>query len=198
MNVIFLIKSSTVDITHYSIKNIPGSSGRLDVISRCVLATLLQRDNFQENFEIWVFLDNYGTFIFKPELFTYAQFPKNELMFTDNFVSFLLKLDSKEKLPHNPLSSIKTSNMSILDAIRKFLSMDYSVFALKEDGEDFFKVRSKIKEIYNVVFLMGSQEDDYLSSKELTSLKIQMISLGTQSYLASSVIRLLKLYLVSL
>lgn len=198
MKVIFIIKSSTVDITHYNIKNIPGSSGRLDVISRCILATLLSKNSFQTNFEIWVFLDNYGTFIFNPELFDYAQFPKNELMFTDYFVSFLLKLDSKGKLDHNPLNPIKISKMSVLEATRKFQAMNYSVFVLKEKGEDFFKLRSKIKEENNIAFLLGSQEDEYLSSKELASLKIPTISMGNQTYLASSVIRLLRLYLLSL
>jgi tRNA (pseudouridine54-N1)-methyltransferase len=198
MKVIFVIKSSTVDITNYNIKDIPGSSGRLDVISRCILAALLHKDGFESNFEIWVFLDNYGTFIFNPELFDYSQFPKNELMFTDYFVSYLIKLDSKDKLNHNPLNSIKTSKMDILEAIGKFQKQNYKVFALKENGEDFFKARSKIKEENNVVFLIGSQEDEYLHSKELASLKIPTISMGTQSYLASSVIRLLRLHLLSL
>ncbi len=64
MKLIFFIKSETVDISNYTIKNIPGSSGRLDVISRCILAALLAKNEFEKKIQIWTFLDNYGTFIF--------------------------------------------------------------------------------------------------------------------------------------
>ncbi|TFF63532.1 MAG: tRNA (pseudouridine(54)-N(1))-methyltransferase TrmY, partial [Promethearchaeota archaeon] len=38
---IFFIKSESVNLKNYTIKDIPGSSGRLDVISRCLLSGLL-------------------------------------------------------------------------------------------------------------------------------------------------------------
>ncbi|MHA1487281.1 MAG: hypothetical protein ACTSSC_08925, partial [Promethearchaeota archaeon] len=69
MNLIFFIKSATVDIGRYTIKDIPGSSGRLDVISRCVLSALTISTNLEENIQIWVFLDKYGTFVFDSDLF---------------------------------------------------------------------------------------------------------------------------------
>ncbi len=48
MNLIFFIKSATVDLKNYTIKDIPGSSGRLDVISRCILAAILSNNNFEK------------------------------------------------------------------------------------------------------------------------------------------------------
>ncbi|MFW9896782.1 MAG: hypothetical protein ACFFD7_13335, partial [Candidatus Thorarchaeota archaeon] len=85
MNLYFFIRSQTINLDNYTIRDIPGSSGRLDVISRCILAALLGKEGFERNIGIWVFLDNYGTYIFNSNL-NYEIFPKNELLLTDHFV----------------------------------------------------------------------------------------------------------------
>ncbi|MFX1321861.1 MAG: hypothetical protein ACFFAQ_09465 [Promethearchaeota archaeon] len=198
MNLIFFIKSATVNLKNYTIKDIPGSSGRLDVISRCILAAILSNNNFEKKVEIWVFLDNYGTYIFNPESLDYTNFPKNELLLTDYFVNFLQKLKAKEKLNQNPLNSIKISKLNIIEAIKKSQQMNYCIFVLKEDGKDFFKLKNIIQEKDNVIFIIGSQEGKFINSKELQALNLPYLSLGTQSYLASSVIRLIKLHLKQL
>ncbi len=64
MNLTFFIQSSTVNLNKFSIKDLPGSSGRFDVISRCVLAALLNGNEIEKNVQIWVFLNDYGTFVF--------------------------------------------------------------------------------------------------------------------------------------
>ena len=194
MNLTFFIKSPTINLDNYNIKDIPGSSGRLDVISRCILAAILSEEDFEINVQIWVFLDNYGTYIFNPELFDHINFPKTELMLTDHLVNFLLKENLGEISHNNPLKPIKTSNLNILKAIKKFQNTNYSIFALREDGKDFFKLKSRIQKMSDILFIIGSQEDEFLNSKELLALKIPTISIGNQSYLASSVIRLLKLH----
>ena len=198
MNLIFFIKSATVDIDGYTIKDIPGSSGRLDVISRCILSAILGKDSFEKNVQIWVFLDRYGTFIFNPEFLDYEIFPKNELLFSDYFVDFLQNYSVNEEKHLNLLNSIKVSKMSILEAIRHFKTLNYNSYILYEQGQDFFKLLSGIREKENIIFIIGSQEDEFLNSKELRALKIPTISIGNQSYLASSVIRLLKLHLLVL
>lgn len=193
----FLIKSTTVSLNNYTIKDIPGSSGRLDVISRCILAALLNKDSFDLRVNIWVFLDNYGTLVFDPQAFDYNTFPKNELRFSDYLVDLLLNKKKKEEIHNNPLRSIQHSRMGIIEIIKKFQKLNYCQFILKEDGKDFFEHRIAIKEKDNVVFIIGSQEDDFLDSKALLALNIPTISVGNQSYLASSVIRLLKLHLMA-
>jgi tRNA (pseudouridine54-N1)-methyltransferase len=197
MNLFFFIKSKTVDINNYTIKDIPGSSGRLDVISRCILAAIVKKDGFEDNVEIWVFLDNYGTFVFNSEL-NYEKFPKNELLLTDYFVDFLLKLNSNEEIKHNPLGSIKISNIRLKEAIKKFQILNYSIYTLREDGEDFSKLGNNFSGNKDIVFIVGSQDDEFLNSKEFLALKLPIISIGNQSYLASSVIRLIKLHLLAL
>ncbi|MFX0024740.1 MAG: hypothetical protein ACFE9S_20700 [Candidatus Hermodarchaeota archaeon] len=195
MTIIFFIKSKTVKLDRYNIKDIPGSSGRLDVMSRCILATLIDNDRFEMNSQIWVFLDNYGTFIFSSDNLIYDEFPKNEILFTDYFVKLIQTSDILPP-PPNPLNSIKRSNMGIIKAIKHFKRLKYNLYILQEQGKDFWTILNSIKEKENILFLLGSQEDDFLNSVELLELKIPSLSLGNRSYLASSVIRLLKLYIL--
>jgi tRNA (pseudouridine54-N1)-methyltransferase len=192
MSLIFFVKSATVNINRYTIKDIPGSSGRLDVISRCILAALLNNDSFVQDIEIWIFLDNFGTYIFNPVMLNYETFPRNELLLTDSFVNFL-----QGRMEENPLNSITTSDLTVIKAIKKFYNLNYEIFILKEDGFPFSKIIKGLSE-KKCLFILGSQEDAFLYSKELLDLKLQTISFGTQSYLASSVIRLLKMHLMAL
>jgi len=196
MNLVFFIRSKTVNLDNYTIKDIPGSTGRLDVISRCILASLLNKDKFDLSVKIWVFLDKYGTLIIDPNLFDYDNFPKNELRFTDNLVNLLLNKDSSQEIIYNPLKSIQISELSIIEAINQFKKYNFSQFILKEEGNDFFKIRCDITEKSDVLFIIGSQDDEFLDSEDLLALKIPAISIGNSSYLASSVIRLLKLYIL--
>jgi len=198
MKLIFFIKSETVDISNYTIKNIPGSSGRLDVISRCILAALLAKEGFEKRIQIWVFLDKYNTFIFNSEKLNYEIFPKNEIYLTDCFVNFLRMNTLNRKSSDNPLYAVEVSELSMIEAIKDFLKLNYEIFVLKEDGIEFKIQRSKIQEKNDIIFIVGSQEDDFINSKELLSLNLPTVSIGTQSYLASSVIRLLKLHLLAL
>jgi len=198
MTIIFFIKSSTIDIGKYTIKNIPGSSGRLDVISRCVLAAILGDDNFEKDIHIYLFLERYGTFIFEPENLDFDIFPKNEILFTDYFVEFLQNYHFRKNQHLNPLDLVRTSKMSLIEAIKHFQKLNYRIFILKEGGRDFLNLKNTIQKMDNIVFILGSQKDEFLDSKELGELKIPIISIGSQSYLASSVIRLLKLHLLAL
>ncbi|MBY8984849.1 MAG: hypothetical protein KGD65_07275 [Candidatus Lokiarchaeota archaeon] len=195
---IFFIKSSTIDISKYTIKDIPGSSGRLDVISRCVLAALLGNDYFDNDIQIYLFLDRYGNFILESENFDFDSFPKNEVLFTDYFVDLLQNNHIRNNQHLNPLNQVKSSNISMIEAIRHFQNLKFSIFILKEGGNDFLNLRKTIRKMENILFILGSQEDEFLDSKEILDLNLPIISFGNQSYLASSVIRLLKLHLLRL
>ena len=199
MTIIFFIKSSTIDISNYTIKDIPGSSGRLDVISRCVLAAILGKDNFEKEIQIHLFLDRYGTFIFEPDNFDYDIFPKNEILFTDYFVDLLQNYHYRKGDKHlNPLNLVRISKMSMVEAIKHFQNLRYRILILKEGGRDFLKLKNTVQKRDNILFILGSQKDEFLDSKELVELNIPIISIGFQTYLASSVIRLLKLHLLAL
>ena len=194
MNLIFFINSGTVDISRYTIKDIPGSSGRLDVISRCILSALTIGTELEENIQIWVFLDKYGTFVFDADLFNDESFPKNEILLTDFFVEFIKKTKKGEKLPETPLDSIKYSKLDIFDAIKNFVEKKYKIYVLNENGKDFKDVFEKLNS-NNLLFIIGDQSGDLLNNKELKKLNLENISLGSRAYLASSTIRLIKINL---
>jgi len=194
VNLIFFINSRTVDISRYTIKDIPGSSGRLDVISRCILSALTIGTELEENIQIWVFLDKYGTFVFDADLFNDESFPKNEILLTDFFVEFIKKTKKGEKLPETPLDSIKYSKLDIFDAIKNFVEKKYKIYVLNENGKDFKDVFEKLNS-NNLLFIIGDQSGDLLNNKELKKLNLENISLGSRAYLASSTIRLIKINL---
>ena len=195
MNLIFFIRSATVNLHKYTIKDIPGSSGRLDVISRCVLSALTLNNKLEKGVQRWVFLDKYGTFIFNSDLFNDEYFPKNEIRLTDFFVEFIKKKKKGEKYPETPLDSIKYSKLSIFDAIKIFVEKKYKIFVLNEKGIDFKEVFEELSSKDNLVFILGDQSGDLLNKNELKKLNLINVSLGSRSYLASSTIRLIKMNL---
>jgi len=193
MTLIFFIKSTTVDISNYYIKDIQGTSGRLDVISRCVLSALTNDNKLEKNIQIWAFLDKYGTFAFDSNTFNNDTFPKNEILLTDYFVDFIKK--GNKKYTVNPLDSIKSSNLDIFEAIKKFIKKKYQIFVLNESGVGFSKIFMDMSPKRNLLFIVGAQSGELINSKELKELKLTNLSLGNRSYLASSTIRLIKLNL---
>ena len=195
MNLVFFIKSSTVTISKYNIKDIPGTSGRLDVISRCILSAILNGNDLEKNVQIWIFLEKYGTFVFDSDLFTNESFPKNEILLTDFFVEFIKKTKKGEKYPETPLDSIKYSKLDIFDAIKNFVKKKYRIFVLNENGIDFRMVFEEMNSKDNLLFILGDQSGDLLNNKELKKFNLVNLSLGSRSYLASSTIRLIKMNL---
>ncbi len=193
MKTIFCIKSSTVNLENYNIKDIQGTSGRLDVISRCVLSALTNDNKLEKNIQIWAFLDKYGTYIFDSNKFNNDTFPKNEILLTDYFVDFIKK--GKKKYTVNPLDSIKCSNLDIFEAIKNFIKKKFQIFVLNESGIVFSKIFTDINPKRNLLFIVGDQSGELINSKELKELKLTNLSLGNRSYLASSTIRLIKLNL---
>lgn len=193
MKTIFFIKSSTVNLENYNIKDIQGTSGRLDVISRCVLSALTNDNKLEKNIQIWAFLDKYGTFVFDSNTFNNDTFPKNEILLTDYFVDFIKK--GNKKYTVNPLDSIKCSNLDIFEAIKKFIKKKFQIFVLNESGISFNKIFTDMSPKRNLLFIVGDQSGELINSKELKELKLTNLSLGNRSYLASSTIRLIKLNL---
>ncbi|MFX0046834.1 MAG: hypothetical protein ACFE8G_01575 [Candidatus Hermodarchaeota archaeon] len=195
MELIFFIKSTTVDIDNYTIKDIPSSSGRLDVISRCILSALINDDALEKNIQIHVFLDNYGTFIFDSNLFNNEYFPKNEILLTDFFVDLIKKTKKQEKNFETPLASVKYSELDIINAIKNFVEKKYKIYVLNENGIDFKKVFEELSSKDNLLFILGDQSGDLVKNEELKKLNLTNLSLGNRSYLASSTIRLIKMNL---
>ncbi|MHA1804859.1 MAG: hypothetical protein ACTSU4_10075 [Promethearchaeota archaeon] len=188
---IFFIQSNTVNINNYTIKDIPGSTGRLDVISRCILAALLNKDDFELQNEIWVFLKNYGNFIFKPKKFNYAIFPKNELLLTKYFVKIIKNecLYGETKL--NPLHNIEKIKEDMVTSIHHFITKGFKIYVLLESGIPIYQFDRKELFREDTLFIIGSQVGMTFDYTQFSSNDITPLSLNNKSYLASSVIRLI-------
>jgi tRNA pseudouridine-54 N-methylase len=193
VKIVFFIKSETINLDKYTIKNPTGSTGRIDVIVRCVLAALSRNFKLEENIELWAFLNNYGTYIFKAELFQEEDFPFSELKFMDCWVK-LIKAKDKQINTKNPLNKIIVSDINILDAIEQLTIKGFHAFVLHENGKkispDLFKKGDKY------LFITGNQTGEFLDSELLLKTKIPRIKLGSKSLLASSVIKLIKFKLI--
>jgi len=198
MNIIFFIYSATTNITNYTIKDIPGSSGRLDVISRCILAALLGDNEFDKNIEVWLVLDKLGTYKLDSNVLDYEIFPKNELMFTDYFVDLIRNRNSKNKLDNNPLRLVRTSEKGAIEVLKELLKLNYKAYILHEKGNDFFSNLNRIVLEKEVIFIVGNQSGDIMNLEEVLAMDLPNLSLGNRLYLASSVIRLIKLNLLTL
>jgi len=195
MKLFFFIRSATVNLNSYQIKDIPGSTGRLDVISRCILSALLNGDKFMEDTQIWIFFDNYGTFVFDSESLNIKTFPRSEILLSDYIVNLIRNKSDNIYDQNNPLDLVKYSMINILDAIKQKIKEGLNIYVLNEDGDDFFKYRDEILSMKKAVFIIGSQSGEFINSKKLRELNLPYISLGNQAYLASSVIRLIRLNL---
>jgi len=189
------MKSDTVNLDNYTIKDIPGSSGRLDVVSRCILAALLNKKNFDENMQFIIFFKKYGTYKFDPVYLNYSTFPKDELLLSDLLCKLIKNFDINKEF-RNPLNPIKKKNISLLRSLKELQKKGKNIFLLKESGLPFSKLIDKIKLNKELYLIIGNQSEDFINSFEFLELNIPEISLGTKSLLASTVIRLLKIKLV--
>ena len=195
MKLIFFIKSATVDVTKFTKKDIPGSSGRLDVISRCILSTLIKDDSLEQDVQIWVFLEKYGTFIFDSNKFNYDGFPITEIGFTNYFVDIIRQ---EGRIENNPLKPVKIIQTNIIEAINEYINSKYDVYVLDENGEDISNYLDRIREKKNVLFIIGDQSGDLINSEAIKGLNLKKLRVGNQSLLASSIIRLIKLHVLGL
>lgn len=189
MNLVFFIQSKTVNLQNFTIKDLPGSSGRFDVICRCILSAIYRDYNLEESVQIWAFLPKYGTYVFDSMELDPHTFPKNELSLAKKFANFILKDDQELK--------IQKTNMSIFEAINEFIKKDYKIMALSEAGRSFERFLEVSQDFNDLLCIIGDQTGDLLDSIELAKLNVQFLSLGAKSYLASSVIRLVKIALMN-
>ena len=188
MDLVFFIQSKTVNLENFTIKDLPGSSGRFDVICRCVLAALDNNIIPNTFIQIWVFLPRLGTFIFNVRELNLEIFPKNELLLAKKFRNFIFQIDQE--------LNIKKTSMNIFEAISKFMKDRSEIILLSESGQNFNDFIMNNREINTLLCIVGDQTGDLITSSELRKFNLPEVSFGKKSYLASSVIRLVKIALM--
>jgi tRNA pseudouridine-54 N-methylase len=189
MNLIFFIQSKTVHLDKFTIKDLPGSSGRFDVICRCILAALGDIIIPNVFIQIWVFLPRYGTFVFNERMLNLKTFPKNELLLAKKFKDYIYQTDQELKIEKNSLT--------IFEAIDTFMKKGNEIILLSEFGQKFNNFFLDVREISTLLCIIGDQTGELINSSELKGLNLPHFSFGKKSYLASSVIRLVKIALMN-
>lgn len=199
VNITFLVRSDTVNIEHYTIKDIPGSSGRLDVVARCILAALRNDKGFDKKVRIIIFFKRYGTFIFNTGDLNYTSFPKDELQLSDALYALIRNRNNADFLKKNPIGKVERYEDSMIHYIEKLQKGEkHEIFVLKESNrklENSMEPLGKYKDDLKLTFVVGNQSEDFINSESFLRLKLPELSLGSQSYIASSVIRLIKIHL---
>ncbi len=198
MHLVFFVKSATVDVEKFNIKDITGSSGRLDVISRCILSALIGEEGLENNVQIWIFLDKYGTFIFDSNAFDKNTFPISEIKLSNYFVNLILDKKENRRIEDNPLNPVKYIQSNFFEEVKRFKKKWYKVIVLTENGISFNEIFLNIRKDDNLLFIVGDQTGEIVNNIELQDQSVINMSLGRKSYLASSVIRLIKLNLILL
>ena len=90
---------------------------------------------------------------------------------------------------------VEHMHLNVIDAIENFRELNYQILILHEEGEDFYPLFTNLDKKDKLLFIIGNQLGEMINSEDLNRLNFKRISLGKQKYLASSVIRLVKLNL---
>jgi tRNA pseudouridine-54 N-methylase len=128
-------------------------------------------------------------------MFDNRSFPISEIMLSNYFAKLILEKKEKRIAEFNPLNPVIYSQLNIFEEIKKFKNKGYKIFVLSENGVHFNNVTLLIKKDDDLLFIIGDQTGNLVNAEDLKQLNLLDISLGKQSYLASSVIRLIKINL---
>jgi len=194
---IFIIKSSTAHTAFdYSIKDIPGTSGRLDLICRSLNAAFQLSHSFRKNVRVYTVLygppDPPKTIRFEGAKIKPKTLNPDEVS-TAKLIGKILNAGKDIKEPtkeREVLPGIYISRMTFEDVVRK--NIKYNLYLLEENGVDIEKVKFPQD---NVGFILGDQNG--FTEEELNFLEglVPKITIGPKPYLTSHVIAFVNIYL---
>lgn len=171
-----------VTTNKFLIRDLPGTSGRLDVIFRCILAT------FSFGFHNRVF---HTVLNGPPDPPKSVEFNGNRLkeLPQDEIGMALLFQTLLDPLTKRTVEGIHLAKNSFLQ-IATELSQEGEVFLLQEKSMPFHKYLNELKKTQSKMNSVSFVLSDYLDlnqqeEEDLNQLGVKRISLGSQSYLAS-------------
>ncbi|ASJ09330.1 tRNA (pseudouridine(54)-N(1))-methyltransferase TrmY [Thermococcus siculi] len=197
---VFIIKANKAHTAYdFSLKDLPGTSGRIDVLCRFLNSAFLLSHGFRKNVRVWLSL--YGppnppkAIRFEGQRMRPKTLNPDELS-TAKLIVKALKAGEGLRDPSRELEvlpGIYVSNLSFEDIIRRTLR-GATLYYLHEEGEPIEEVQFPS----NVAFVLGDHEG--LSGEDEAFLKgiAQKISVGRKSYLASHVVAHVNIFLDSL
>ncbi|NJE76096.1 tRNA (pseudouridine(54)-N(1))-methyltransferase TrmY [Thermococcus sp. ES12] len=196
----FIVKASKAHTApDFKLNDLPGTSGRIDLLCRVLNSAFLLSHGFRKNVRVWLSL--YGppnppkAIRFEGQKMRPKTLNPDELS-TAKLIIRALKAAENLREPSKEvevLPGIYVSNMTFEDIVRRTLKGS-ALYYLHEEGKPIAEVSFPP----NVAFVLGDHEGLSREDEVFLSGIAQKISVGKKSYLASHVVAYVNIFLDSL
>ncbi len=187
----FLLKASKAHTAaDFDLRQIASTSGRLDILCRCILAAFTGPKGLRADVDFTAILE--GPPHPPLALTIHERALENLARDEETVASWIFRSLEAESSSGGELAAMR--RMSFEKAVREVHASTASLFYLHENGEDLEE--TVIGSTGDVGFILGDQVGlDAGAEKFLDSLDIPRVSLGPRSYLSSSCIVFVNSYL---
>ncbi len=180
----------------FLIRDIPGTSGRLDVVCRILTATFRTIPEWTESLNFIAVLGGPPTppltlLVTSPRA---DSIPESELACALIIKGLLHRYHTTGYTIHPSFPAFRLERRNFFDILSDYTQRDTQIYYLVEDGVEFQNESFNLNR--NIVFLLGDDRGippDH--EKAIEKAKAKRISLGKQSYLGSQVVSLVLLEL---
>jgi len=187
---IFIIKANEAKTkADFNLKDLPGTSGRIDLLCRTLNSAFLLSHGFRKNVRVWLNLNGppippktirFEGQEIKPKTLNPDELSTAKLIIKALKVGETIKEPSKE---HEVLPGIYVSNLTFEDIIRRTLR-NSTLYYLHEKGKDISQVRFN----RNVAFVLGDHLGLKIEDERFLENLAEKVSIGRKSYLTSHVV----------
>ena len=193
----FIIKANKAHTrADFSLKDLPGTSGRIDLLCRALNSAFLLSRGFRKDVRVWVNLngppDPPKTIRFegseiKPKTINPDEMSLAKIIVKALRVGESVKDPAKE---HPVLPGIYVSNLRFEDVVRRTLK-NSALYYLHENGKPIEKTNFK----GNVAFILGDHEGLTKEDEKFLDGIAEKVSVGKRIYLTSHVIAYVNIFL---
>ncbi|USS40108.1 tRNA (pseudouridine(54)-N(1))-methyltransferase TrmY [Thermococcus aggregans] len=193
----FIIKANKAHTrADFSLKDLPGTSGRIDLLCRSLNSAFLLSHGFRKNVRVWLNLngppDPPKTIRFEGSEIKPKTINPDEMSLVKIIVKALRAGESiKDPAKEHPLlPGVYVSNLRFEDVVRRTLK-NSTLYYLHEEGKPIEKINFK----GNVAFILGDHEGLTEEDEKLLEGIAEKVSVGKKSYLTSHVIAYVNIFL---
>jgi len=196
----FIIKANKVHTrADFSLKDLPGTSGRIDLLCRSLNSAFLLSHGFRKNVRVWLNLngppDPPKTIRFegseiKPKTINPDEISLAKIIIKALKVGEGIKEPAKE---YSVLPGVYVSNLRFEDIIRRTIK-NSALYYLHEEGKPIERINFK----GNVAFVLGDHEGLAREDEAFLEGIAEKVSVGKKSYLTSHVIAYVNIFLDNL
>ncbi len=170
----------------FNLNDLPSSSKRLDMVARCIIASLWLSHRLREEAEIYIVLNGPPkppvTLLFDANIKRVSPDERSIALWIKKALDRVASCRNKEWVELN--NGIKVSKKSFQDVLKELLKETRNVYILHEKGR--FIGNMEIKP--NPVFILGDHEGIPKKEESFALRYGEKVSLGRKSYLASNCI----------